>query len=168
MSERSIDVSIIDSLITNRNQSDITAQEAIEAKIKAGTATAAETSEYYLGKSKGSYNATDLNRAGEAINYLAGLLNQNSYPVTVSPKTDWVKSDNPTPEQLTNYLDQVQAIRDVLPVFDNTPTVPDDISENMTLEEANDIEKILSDVDALIKNMMSAWFYSGEIYSGEV
>lgn len=155
-------------LITDRSQSDITSQEALEARIKDGTATAAEVGAYYLGKSKGSYNATDLNRVGEVISYLARLLSQYSYTVTVSPKIDWAKNDIPTPEQLSHYLDQVQAIRNVLPVFSSTQTVPEDISEDMTLEEANDIEKILSDVDTLINNMIAAFYYCGEVYSGEI
>ena len=161
-------MSIIETLITNRTQADIAAQEALEAKIKAKTATAAEVSEYYLGQSRGSYNATDLTRVGEALIYLAERLTKLGYPVTVNPKTNWTKTESPTPAQLTQYLGFVQKIRNVLPVFSDTPQVPADISNDMTLEDANDIEKILVDIDALIKNMNAAFYYSGELYAGEV
>ena len=32
----------------------------------------------------------------------------------------------------------------------------------------NDIEKILEDIDVLLTNSAQAWFYSGELFSGEV
>ena len=161
-------MSIIETLITNRTQADIATQEALEAKIKAKTATAAEVSDYYLGQSRGSYNATDLNRVGEGLIYLAERLTKLGYPVTVNPKTNWTKTESPTPAQLTQYLGFVQKIRNVLPVFSDTPQVPADISNDMTLEDANDIEKILQAVNTVIENIKTAWFYCGEIYSGEV
>ena len=40
--------------------------------------------------------------------------------------------------------------------------------EGLTHTEANDIEKILLDVDELITNMTAAYYYSGELYGGEV
>ena len=54
-----------------------------------------------------------------------------------------------------------------LAVFDTTPPVPDDL-QGLTWIEANNIEKILEDVDMLITNMMLAWYYAGDIYTGEV
>lgn len=33
---------------------------------------------------------------------------------------------------------------------------------------ANNIEKILVDINQLLINMAADWFYSGEVYSGEV
>lgn len=161
-------MSIIDTLITDRNQADIANQEALEAKIKAKTATVSEVAEYYLGQSRGSYNATDLNRVGEALIYLAERLTELDYPVTVNPKTNWIKTAVPTPAQLTTYLSLVQKIRDVLPVLPDTPQVPTDISNDMTLEESNAIEQILVDIDTLINNMIAAYIYCGQITCGQL
>lgn len=40
--------------------------------------------------------------------------------------------------------------------------------EGLTYEEANDIERILLAVDDLITKMINSYFYSNEIFSGEV
>ncbi len=159
--------SIIDSLITDRTQRDVDRVTELEDKINGGTATAAELQEY-LGSMKGAYNTADLNRVGNAILYLADWLNANGYPVKVTPKTDWVDNEVlQDAQELTHYLDQVQIIRGVLPLPGNTPTVPADV-EQLTYQEANDIERILQTIEAMTKNMAAAWFYSGEIYAGEV
>ena len=76
-------------------------------------------------------------------------------------------TDIPEPAQLTAYLADVAAIRAALAVYADTPETPADM-ENLTFFEANDIERILLDVDALVTNMMAAWYYTGELYSGEV
>ena len=40
--------------------------------------------------------------------------------------------------------------------------------DDLTIYEANDIEKILYDMQILIENMVSQFNYSGELFSGEV
>lgn len=49
----------------------------------------------------------------------------------------------------------------------STPPTPDS-ANNLTWQEANNIEQILLDVDELLTRMAAAWFYSGELYAGEV
>lgn len=120
-----------------------------------------------LGTKKGTYGATDLNRVGEAIIHVADRLKAAGNDIEVSPKTDWTREDIPTPDQMVYYLEQIQKVRDVLAVHQTAPTVPADMV-NLTHTEANDIEKILVDVDQLITNMMAAYYYSGELYGGEV
>ena len=34
--------------------------------------------------------------------------------------------------------------------------------------EANDIERILLDIDAQIERLRKSWYFSGELYAGEV
>lgn len=166
-------MSIIDTLITDRTAGDVervvylTGLWVPNAQgVPQWTGTAAELSEWTAG-AKGAYNATDLNRVGEALLYLAGLLNARGYTVTVSPKTDWTVADNPTATAMAHYLAQVSAIRDVIPLLPTTPAVPADL-EGMTYMDANDIERILTDLDTLLANMAQAWFYCGEVYCGEV
>lgn len=120
-----------------------------------------------LGNEKGAYGAVDLNRVGEAIIQVVDRLKAAGNDIKVSPKTDWTREDIPTPDQMVHYLEQIQKVRDVLAVYQTTPAVPADM-EKLTHTEANDIEKILVDVDQLITNMIAAYYYSGEIYGGEV
>lgn len=113
------------------------------------------------------YNNTDLNRVASAVQYLAERLRGYGYIVTAAPKTDWTVADEPTLGQLEAYRTGVVAIRRALTVTPDTPPTPEDMA-GLTWREANDMEKILADVEQLINNMAAAWMYSGEIYAGEV
>jgi hypothetical protein len=152
-------------LITDRTQADVDLVKALSRK-RRDTFTEEEQAAWDASL-KGAYNATDMNRVGSAINYVAGRLIAEGYNVQVQPKIDWTVADIPTPAQLDAYLADVATIRAALAVYAETPEVPADM-EKLTFAEANDIERILLDVDALITNMMQAWYYAGEIYSGEV
>lgn len=152
-------------LITNRTQADVDRVAALAARVSAGTATAAELAEWQSDL-KGAYNASDLNRVGAAVAYVAGRLNGYGYAVTVSPKQDWTVSDIPTAGQMAAYLRDVAALRGAIAVMASTPPTPDSAS-GLTWLEANNIEKILTDVDELLTRMAAAWFYSGEIWSGD-
>ena len=79
----------------------------------------------------------------------------------------WYEFDNPTPETMNMYLLNVAAIRDVISVMKSTPSVPSDVSNFMT-QEANDIEKILVDINLLLTFSRMSLFYSGDLFSGEV
>lgn len=158
-------MSIIDTLITDRTAADVQRAEYFAGKAYADM-TDAERAEWDAGL-RGAYNAADLNRVGAAIRYIAERINSFGTSVRVSPKTDWADGDTPTPAQLAAYLDNISVIRGVLDVMQSTPAVPEDL-DSFTYEEANNIEQILADVDLLATNISRAWFYSGEIYSGEV
>lgn len=163
-------------LITDRTQADVERVAYLTGKVSVGTATAAELAEWQSDL-KGAYNASDLNRVGAAVAYVAGRLTGYGYAVTVNPKQDWqaadittqesIMADTPTQESMTAYLADVAALRAALTVAAGTPEVPEDM-ERLTWKEANDIEKILVDVDELLTRMAAAWFYSGELYAGEV
>lgn len=153
-------------LITDRVQADVDRVTALAGRVSAGTATAAEQTEW-SSDLKGAYNASDLNRVGAAVAYVAGRLKGYGYVVSVSPRQDWQVTDIPTPESMTAYLADVAALRAVLTVAADTPAVPEDM-ERLTWKEANDIEQILVDVDELLTRMAAAWFYSGDLYAGEV
>lgn len=115
----------------------------------------------------GYYNATDLNRVGTAVAYVRDRLAAAGITVSVAPKTDWQTGDVPTLVSMEPYLKDVSTVRSALAVYTSTPAAPANIA-GLTAAEANDIERILQDVDDLITKMIAAYFYSGEIYSGEV
>ena len=115
----------------------------------------------------GYYNISDLNRVGDAIVYIRDILAAHAVVIEVNPKRDWTVFDFPTPANAGKYLADVQAIRGAISVPPTTPQLPPDM-EQFTYIEANDIEKILLDIEMLINNMVAAWYYSGELYAGEV
>ena len=152
-------------LITDRTESDVARVRQIQQKINANTATEEELSEW-LGGMRGAYNASDLNRVGAAVEYLANRFNEYGYSVSVTAKHDWSAGDIPTMSAMQTYLQDVSAIRQVfnLSLF---PSVPSNMKQ-LTYQKANNIERILEMVEELINNMITSFFYSGEIYSGEV
>lgn len=162
-------MSIIDELITDRTQADVDRQLELNAKWKPRSnvfaGTAAERAEWLAG-TKGTYSADDLNRVGEAIAYIAGLLQEAGYDVSVAPRTDWSNESWVTPAAARQLLADLAALRAAFPQKSGTAQVPQSM-ERMTVTEANDIEKVLKAVSTLLSNIMADWFYSGEVYSGE-
>lgn len=95
-------------------------------------------------------------------------------PVPSDPSDDetrdpflWYEDDIPTATQMAQYILNVAVIRGTMEVLPTTPAAPGDM-DRLSVEEANAIEFILLDVHTLINNMVAAWFYSGDLYSGEV
>ncbi|MEA4919389.1 MAG: hypothetical protein VB078_00475 [Clostridiaceae bacterium] len=113
------------------------------------------------------YAYTDLNRVGEDLQYLADLLNGYGYAVTVNSKIDWAVGETPRAEQMGQYITDIKSIRAALTLWSTTPAAPDDAIK-LWWYEANAIEQILVDVETAINNMVAAWFYSGDLYAGEV
>lgn len=116
---------------------------------------------------KGFYNTTDLNRVCSAVEYLEGRLDAHGIAVDVAPKTDWRIRDIPTLKQMQRYIHDIEAMRKALPVKDGTPETPESM-QNLDWQKANDIEKILVNLDETINRIRLSYWYSGEIYSGEV
>lgn len=114
----------------------------------------------WLSGLKGAYNATDLNRVGGAIAYIAQLLSAYGYRAEVSPRTDWTMDELPSPESTGAYLDEVRKIRAALGGSVSAAQVPEDM-EGLTFEEANDIERILLQIEQLIENMGHAFRHCG-------
>ena len=161
-------------LVTNRSQADLDTLRALLA-VPLADWTAGQLAEFNQAISKGSYNYTDLNRVTACMDYLNEVLTGLGYEtgyhgIIIHPNgaepTLWCEEDVPTPTQMQRYLYNVEALRGVLELPEDTAPVPADMV-GLTTEEANAIEDILVSVEVWIRNMMQAWFYSGEIYSGE-
>lgn len=152
-------------LITDRTQADVDAVRALAAK---GWAAMTDTEKAaWMAGLKGAYNAADLNRVGAAVLYIAGRLADAGYHTPVAPKQDWQMQDIPTPAQMQRYLADIGTIRAALAVMLSTPDAPASM-DKLNYTEANAIEQILLDVDALITKLISAYYYSGELIAGEV
>ena len=113
--------------------------------------------------SKGYYNYTDLNRVEVWCEYLANLLTSYSYPVSMVIKKDWAISDLPNDNDMERIRGNIDAIKTVFHAYTE---VPENLNY-MTIEKANAIEKILSELDFLTKNMISSFRYSNTFNSGE-
>ena len=80
------------------------------------------------GTKKGYYNADDLNRIRDALQYVSDRLRSNGYPVTLqSPATKEI-GDIPLPSMLQVYLTDLAILRGVIAVTETTPEVPADMA----------------------------------------
>lgn len=158
-------MSVIDTLVTDRTEADVSRYSELRDKGWAAMTTA-EKAEWVAGM-KGAYNASDLNRVASAMAYLSQRFASAGYSVPVSSPTDWANGDIPRKDDLDTYLDDLRRIRDALAVMDTTPSAPGSM-DYLTWAKANDIEKILVDVGDALDRLLLSPFYSGEIYSGEV
>lgn len=153
-------------LITDRTEADVRRVKALAAKEDWADLTAAERTEW-LGEMRGAYNASDLNRVGSAVDYVAKRLRSCGISVSVAPRMDWQETDIPTRAEMAAYLADIAALRAALPLRDGTPQAPADML-GLSWEEANAIESILLAVDEAVTRMSQAWYYSGDLYAGEV
>lgn len=158
---------MINTLVTDRTAADLARWLELRNKGYANM-TEAERAEWGAGM-KGAYNASDLNRVGEAMNYIRDRLADASYisRIVFTAKTDWTETDIPTAKDITEYLRYVSIIREALAQFATTPTTPT-YTGGLDYQEANNIEKILVDVDQLITNTLASCYYCGELFCGEV
>lgn len=167
---------------TVERAADDTYAVALTAVTAAGTSTNFELTLYYglltlitdrteedvaNQTAKGFYNASDLNRVGAAVQYVAERFAAQGYAVTVSPKKDWLSSDIPTASELETYRQNIASLRALLAVMPTTPEVPDSMA-GLNYVKANNIEQILLDLDTLLTNAALAWYQSGELFAGEV
>lgn len=127
------------------------------------------------GNEKGTYNASDLNRVGAAMNYVADRLRAAGYDPHISPKTDWKDEEWVDPAAQAVYLGDLEELRKQFTMLESTPRVPPRMlattinsGDGLIYGWANDIEQILMDIDDTLTRLQTSMFYSGELYSGEV
>lgn len=112
---------------------------------------------------KGFYNHTDLNRVGHNTDHLAGLLNGYGYAVTVNPKTNWKQKDIPRQTDMTLYLADLNALKSA---FYGTTELPGAM-DNLNYEDANNIEKLLLEIEEYINRMIVGFRKCGTFKSGQ-
>jgi hypothetical protein len=79
----------------------------------------------------------------------------------------WYERDTPTSRQMETYRKNIAALRRQITVMQSTPETPETI-RRLDYIRANNIEQILVDLDRLLTNIEKTWYFSGELYAGEV
>lgn len=113
--------------------------------------------------SKSYYNYTDLNRAEKWCEYLSEVLNKYSYSVNIVTKTDWTMLDLPTQFEIERIRQNVNTLKQAYFSFTQIPGNLD----YMTWQKANDIEKILYEIDKILKHMENNFVYCGVASCGQ-
>lgn len=152
---------IIDTLVTDRTQADVDRVTELTKKFLAGTITTSEKTEFLAGM-KGAYNFSDLNRVGEAVAYVADLMNQSGKSLTVTAKQDWTVADIPTLAQMTAFLNDLNALKANSTATTQVPTSMD----RLTYQIANQIEQLIIEAYHSIVREGADWDRSGMTYCG--
>lgn len=168
-------LSILSSLeyVTDRKRADVERWEYLKAKGWSGM-TDTERMEWMgeivseTSASKGMYTHNDLNRVESAIENMIKRFRYYGYTVPdMVIKTDWSYKDAFWNGEMIRYYTNVETLRSLLHVYPDTPKAPT-IGEKMTYQLANDIEKILRDIDYVFGSIKSSWNYVGDLMAGEV
>lgn len=116
-----------------------------------------------------TYDWRDMNRVAEAMEYVAERLRSLGWDVMVTPRY-YTRENFPTESAFAHYTEQLRKLHDVLPLPITTPTVPAVSTERpyMTVQEANDIEKILLDIEDVVQRTEAVYLFSGDVFAGEV
>lgn len=162
-------------LIYDRTPEDVAEVRRLLAKLDPETGnglTAAEQAKWDAGL-KGAYNFTDLNRVESAVKLLAAALTSAGYPVEVTPvlkgskseDREWQEGDIVRRAQWVTYLDNVQRLRDAYYTLAETGELPKP-EDKLGYVGANNIEKVLADIDLLIDCMKSSYRRCGTFRAG--
>lgn len=120
--------------------------------------------------STAKYNYTDLNRVEAAFEYLRDKMNgQFGFNLNLTIKKDWTRADLGqlgAQSLMEAYRQNVVKIRGAITQKAETPQTPNTM-RNLTWQQANDIEKILQDVECLLERMPFAFRHSGTFSAGQ-
>lgn len=153
-------------LIFDRTSQDVERWKALHNKGWAAMSDA-ERSEW-LSPMKGAYGVSDMNRVETAVKALSERLKALGYlHPTLTVKTDWAASDVPGIPDFDRYYENVDILRRSVPLPGSTPGTPT-TAVRLNHQLANDVERILADIDIATRAIQNSWHYAGDIYSGEV
>lgn len=154
-------------LITDRTLADVEAVQTLTKAIKHGTATDEQIREYLDVLHKGAYTYRDLNRVEDAVQYVAERLHEFGYLPVVPHIQSWSVEDKPNEQDFIRYFGNVAKLRNAITVWSSTPAAPNSVN-GFDVDKANALEQILVDVDQILNHIQASWFYSDDLYSGEV
>ena len=149
-------------MITDRTQADVDAAKTLIEKVQSGKSlTTAEKTAI----ERGTCTITMLNRVESKQKEVAALLNHYAYMVDIQTKTDWTANDIFTADDHRRLLDNLDKLKRAYYQYSTTPTTPDYMYD---YKNANDIEKILVDIESIITDMVSRMRECNTFYCGEV
>ena len=175
-------------LITDRTQADVDRGLYLSGLWTGGTFTGTDDElAEWNSDLKGFYNASDLNRVIEAMEYLAGALNAAGYALAIHSAPNWSDTSIPCQDDAQTYLEDLRTIHDALECHSeianpciagisvvNSPdgvgnggiqAVPSTLKELMW-STANTIERILLRVNQAYETMLVSAVLCGTATSG--
>lgn len=155
-------------MITNRTAADVKNAKRIREKVQRGQQlTDSETQEFYNGL-RGAYNISDINRVMHAMEYIIDFIRSQGYGYIFKPWQEWTNNDILKESDWRDYLNRVKAVRAYLPLPPSVPQAPETLFAIDAYRLANNIEKILVELEIYINKMIQSYYFVGELYAGEV
>lgn len=102
---------------------------------------------------KGYYAASDLNRVGYAMDYLANIIRGYGYMLEVHTKTDWTDEDWKLTVEMVKYL---QSLNNLKAVFSTMVELPETM-EKIDYQDANNIEFLLLTIDETVAHVVAGF-----------
>ena len=147
--------------VCDRTGRDVDYVIELTRKYQNGTISDNEKKEWMRGL-KGALNASDLNRIESNIASISSILQVE----ICSCQNNWSARDKPHAEDYERIRNNVKTIRDEWMQLPGILPVPE--RPLNTYQKWNDIEKILSDIFLVYKNIIGNFYYCDtEVYAGE-
>lgn len=112
-----------------------------------------------------SWDYRALNRTEQAMEYVDSIFKELGYYKNMRFKTDWL-NDEITREEANRYIENLKTLREFILMPSDSPDVPTTIN-GMTIEKANDIEKIIFDINFVLEALQKNLVRSGVASSGQ-
>lgn len=149
-------------MVIDRTQADVEAAKMLLAKVQSGQMlTTAEKAAI----ERGTCTITMLNRVESKQKELAELLNEHYYMVSIVNKINWRYKDIFTYQDHKRLLSNLDKLQQAFFVYTNTPPTPTYLYNYLN---ANNIEKILVDVESMLDDMIDRFRECNTFYCGEV
>lgn len=117
---------------------------------------------------KGSYDNRDFNRIGSAMQYLKKLFEDNGASIQLTTRANFLETElGPLESETLKLLTDINNLKQLWPWIPNLPATPETF-ERITYVQANQIERILEILIDYVKTPKPVFYYSNEIYSGEM
>ena len=160
-------------LVYDRTEDDVTSSAAIRSTYQALGNWSGLTTAERAQLERGTLTYNTLNRVESAVKLLAAALTSAGYPVAVTPvlkgskaeDREWQEGDIVRRAQWAIYLDNVQRLRDAYYTLAETGQLPKP-EDKLGYVGANNIEKVLADIDLLIDCMKSSYRRCGTFRAG--
>lgn len=160
-------------LIYNRTENDKIASAAIRKSYQTLGNWSGLTGAERAQLERGMLTYNTLNRVESAVKTLAAALTSAGYPVEVTPvlkgskseDREWQEGDIVRRAQWTTYLENVRRLRAAYYTLAETGELPKP-GDKLGYVGANNIEKVLADIDLLLDGMKSIYRRAGTFTAG--
>ena len=147
-------------MIYNRTASDVETAKTLRGLLQARNTL---TSEQIAELERLSCTDDMLNRVENKQAELAVILSGYAYMVHIENKTDWQNEEIFTHQHHQRLLNNLDALKQAYYIYSTTPKTP---TYMYGYEEANSIEKILVDIEAMIEDMEGRFRECGNFECG--